>query len=237
MSDVYTFPEDRRPVADLGVSERGLFIARTYGHLFGAIIAFVILEGLFFSTSLPERMIAFLGGGSWRWLIFLGGFMVVGWLASRTAMAATSRASQYLALGAYVVVEALIFVPLLWVADNFAPGAIESAAVITLLGFGGLTAVVFVTRRDFSFLRGILGLAMVVALLIIVGGAIFGLHLGMWFSVAMVAVACGAILYDTSNVLHHYPVEKHVAASLALFASVALLFWYVLLIVIRLQSD
>jgi FtsH-binding integral membrane protein len=44
----------------------------------------------------------------------------------------------------------------------------------------------------------------------------------------MVALAGGAILFDTSNVLHRYPTDRHVAAALALFASVALMFWYVL---------
>jgi FtsH-binding integral membrane protein len=44
----------------------------------------------------------------------------------------------------------------------------------------------------------------------------------------MVALAGGAILYDTSNVLHHYPEDRYVAAALELFASVALMLWYVL---------
>jgi FtsH-binding integral membrane protein len=53
----------------------------------------------------------------------------------------------------------------------------------------------------------------------------------------MIAYAAGAILYNTSNVLHHYRPDQHVAASLALFASVALLFWYVLQLVIALSDD
>ncbi len=38
----------------------------------------------------------------------------------------------------------------------------------------------------------------------------------------MVVFASGYILYDTSNVLHHYRTEQYVAASLALFASVGI---------------
>jgi FtsH-binding integral membrane protein len=64
-----------------------------------------------------------------------------------------------------------------------------------------------------------------------VASIFFGFSLGLLFSVLMVAFAAGFILYDTSNVLHHYRIGQHVAASLALFASVALLFWYVLRIV------
>jgi FtsH-binding integral membrane protein len=154
--------------------------------------------------------------------------MVVSWLARSAAHRAQSQAMQYAALAAYVVGQALIFVPLLWLADQFAPGAIASAAFVTALAFSGLTAVAFITRKDFSFLRGILFWAGIVALVLIVAGTIFGFQLGTYFSVAMVGIAGAAILYDTSNVLHHYPEDRYVAASLELFASVALMLWYVL---------
>ena len=88
--------------------------------------------------------------------------------------------------------------------------------------------VVFLTRKDFSFLRGILMWGGIVALVLIAGGAIFGFNLGTYFSVAMVALAGASILYDTSNVLHHYPEDRYVGAALSLFASVAMMLWYVL---------
>src|SRR5690606_12781739 len=162
------------------------------------------------------------------WLLVLGGFMIVGWLASRTAATATTLSAQYLALSGFVAAEAIIFVPLLYVANAIAPGAIQSAALVTVLGFSALTAVVFVTRKDFSFLGGILWWLGMCALLAIVGSLLFGFALGTYFSVGMVAFAGAAVLYDTSNVLHHYPKDRYVAAALALFASVALMFWYVL---------
>ena len=118
--------------------------------------------------------------------------------------------------------------PLLFIADKYAPGTITSAAAITLIAFAALTMVVFWTRKDFSFLRGILMWGGIVALVLILGGAIFGFQLGTYFSVALVALAGAAILYDTSNVLHHYPEDRYVAAALELFASVALMMWYVL---------
>jgi FtsH-binding integral membrane protein len=235
--EVFSIPDHRTYVADLGVSERALFIKRTYLHLFGAILAFIVFEIALFETSIPDRMAEFLDGGSYRWLLFLGGFMIVGGIFSRTAVAARTPAAAYGALAAYVILEGLIFVPLIWIADFYVPGAIETAAIITLVGFTGLTAVVLVTRKDFSFLRGIIGFGFVLALLAILGGVIFGFHLGMWFSVVMVALAGGSILYSTSNVMRHYPVDRHVSAALELFAAVALLFWYVLQLVMSLQSD
>jgi FtsH-binding integral membrane protein len=63
---------------------------------------------------------------------------------------------------------------------------------------------------------------------VIVGGVLFGFNIGTWFSVAMVGFAGAAILYDTSNILRSFPEDRHVGAALQLFASVALMFWYVL---------
>jgi uncharacterized protein len=213
-------------VGELSEESRAKFVSRTYAHLFGALTAFTLIEVCLFQTGLAETIAKALLGVSW--LVVLGGFVVVSWLASRIAHLAASQAVQYAALSAYVVAEALIFVPLLWIANQVAPGAISSAALVTILAFGGLTAVVFFTRKDFSFLRGLLCWGGVIALTLIVSSVLYGFQLGTWFSVAMVAFAGGAILYDTSNVLHHYAEDRYVAAALELFASVALMLWYVL---------
>ncbi len=208
------------------VNERAQFIVRTYGHLFGAILAFTGFEVLLFKTglALPIARAALAG----NWLLVLGAFMVVSWIATHAAGTASSKLGQYAGLGLYVVAQGLIFVPLLYIAEMKAEGIIASAAGVTLLGFAGLTAVAFVTRKDFSFLRGFIMWGGIVALLAIVGSVIFGLSLGTFFSVAMVGLAGAAILYDTSNILHHYPADRYVGASLHLFASVAMMFWYVL---------
>jgi FtsH-binding integral membrane protein len=172
-----------------------------------------------------------------NWLLILGGFMVVGWIASRVAHRVTSKPLQYLALAGFVLAEAIIFVPLLFVAISYQPAIIESAVGVTLLGVGGLTAVAFVTRKDLSFLRGMLMWGGILALVAIAGGILFGFHLGTWFSVAMIGFAGAAILYDTSNILHHYPEDRHVAAALELFASIALMFWYVLNLFLSLSRN
>jgi FtsH-binding integral membrane protein len=213
-------------VSDLDSQSRGTFVSRTYGHLFGAVTAFMLIEIFLFKTGLAETMAQAMLGVSW--LLVLGGFVVVSWLASHAAHKAASKPAQYAALAGYVVAESIIFVPLLYIADRMAPGAITSAAAVTFVAFAALTAVVFLTGKDFSFLRGILCWGGIVAVILIVAGAIFGFQLGTFFSVGMVALAGAAILYDTSNVLHHYPEDRYVAASLQLFASVALMLWYVL---------
>jgi FtsH-binding integral membrane protein len=167
-----------------------------------------------------------------NWLLILGAFMVVGWLATHVAQTAQSKAVQYVALVGFVVAEAIIFVPLLAIAIQLHPGIVESAVGVTLLGTGGLTAVAFITRKDFSFMRSALMFGGFAALGLAFASVIFGFSLGMIFSYCMIALACGYILYDTSNVLHHYRTEQYVGAALALFASVMLLFWYVLRILL-----
>jgi uncharacterized protein len=214
------------PVIELDDQSRGRFIARTYNHLFAAICAFTLIEIGLFQSGLAATMAKAMLGTSW--LLVLGGFVVVSWLASMAAARSMSMAAQYAALACYVVAEAIIFVPLLYLADASAPGAITSAAIVTFLAFTMLTLVVFITRKDFSFLRGMLMWGGIIAFVLIVAGVIFGFQLGTYFSVGMVALAGASVLYNTSNVLHHYPQDRYVAASLQLFASVALMFWYVL---------
>lgn len=213
-------------VGGLDAGTRGTFISRAYSHLFGSIAAFTLIEIFLFKSGMAEPMARAMLGTSW--LLVLGGFLVVSWLATRAAHTATSKAAQYGALAAFVLAEAIIFVPLLYIANAYAPGAIASAAAVTFLGFTALSLVAFYTRKDFSFLRGILMWGFIVALLLIVAGVIFGFQLGTVFSVAMVGLAGAAILYDTSNILYHYPEDRYVAAALQLFASVALMLWYVL---------
>jgi len=214
------------PVSAIGAEARSRFISRTYNHLFVSILLFVGIEAMLFGSGMAEPIARAML--SVNWLLVLGAFVVVSWLASHAAHRAESLGAQYLALAGFVVAEALIFVPLLFVANYYAPGAISSAALVTLVAFAGLTGIAFWTRRDFSFLGSLLRWAFVIALVAIVGGVVFGWGLGTWFSVGMVGLAGAAILYDTSNVIHRYPEDRYVAAALSLFASVALMFWYVL---------
>lgn len=225
MNDPYARDQIARPV-EVGVSTRAEFLSRTYTHLLGAILLFLAIEVFFFETGMAESIaVALLGV---NWLLVLGGFVVVSWLASAAAASSASVPLQYLALGGFVFAEAVIFVPMLYVANTVAPGAIESAGAMTAIGFVGLTAIAFATRKDFSVLGALLRWGGVVALLAIVGAVVFGFELGTWFSVAMVGFAGAAILYDTSNVLLRFPEDRYVAAALQLFASVALMFWYLL---------
>jgi FtsH-binding integral membrane protein len=199
--------------------------------VFGAILAFVGLEALLLKM-FEGREVQILQaiGGAWP-LVFIG-FMIVSWMAGKWASSDTSVTTQYIGLGLYVVAEVVIFLPMLIIAssERFGGGSavIPTAGFLTLLIFGGLTAVVLLTKKDFSFLGNILWMVSLGVLGLIVVSMFTPLSLGIWFVVGMIVLMSGYILYDTSNILHHYRTTQHVAAALALFASVATLFWYVL---------
>ncbi len=223
-------------VAQASAEQRAAFITKTYLHLLGAIVAFTLLEALWFATPVAQTMLRFVMAGRLAWMLVLGAFIGVGYLADRWALSSTSVGKQYAGLALFTAAESILFLPM--IAAAVVVGAqngenlLSKAALITLMMFTSLTGIVFVTRKDFSFLRGVLALAGIAALGLIVLSLIFGFTLGMFFSYAMIAFACGYILYDTSNVMLRYRTSQHVAAALALFASVMLLFWYVLRIVL-----
>ncbi|MGF1515008.1 MAG: Bax inhibitor-1 family protein [Elainellaceae cyanobacterium] len=224
-------------IAKARPSERAEFIQKTYLHLAGAIGAFIVVEWLLFQTGIAAAMTSFIAGSRFSWLLILGAFSLLGWFSRGLAAKADQVSTQYAGLGLYVVAQALLFAPMLFIAAYFSdPTVIPTAAVLTLLMFAGLTAIAFTTKKDFTFLGGILKIGGFVALGLILCSALFGFTLGLLFSVVMVAFASAAILYDTSKVMHHYSSGQHVAASLELFASVALLFWYILRIVMSLSS-
>ena len=96
MTQSYGSTYDPRPVEALGENARAGFVVRTYNHLFAAIVGFVAVEYVFFTTGLAEVMAQAMLGTNW--LLVLGGFILVSWLATRTAHNAVSLRSQYLAL-------------------------------------------------------------------------------------------------------------------------------------------
>lgn len=219
--------------ADALPAERASFIRKTYLLLAAAILAFIVVEGFLFASGAADMIASVIfGRGAMGWLLVLGLFMGVSFLANRWATSETSKATQYLGLAFFIIAEAVIFVPLIWISTYYSgdTDVLAKAGIVTIGLFLGITATVFITRSDFSFLGPILAIGGFAALGFIVASAIFGFSLGNVFAFIMVAFAGTAILYETSNVLHRFNTNQHVAASLTLFASIALLFWYILTI-------
>ena len=212
--------------------EQATFYRKTYSHVAIALLAFIVVEAILINI-VPPKLIISMVSSPFVWLLILGGFWLGSMLANKWTQA-QDRSTQYRGLGIYVLLEAIIFLPMIYIAMDLSEGLaiISQAGIITLSLFAGLTAVVFLTRVDFSFLRSVLVIGGFVALGLIVAGAIFSFDLGLWFSVAMVALAAGGILYETYNIKNVYSTDQYVAAALQLFSSVMLLFWYVLRILL-----
>jgi FtsH-binding integral membrane protein len=262
------FAQSSRPipgaVATLGVSDRVDFLRKTYAHLGVALIAFAVLTvGIMkFATSFSWSFSKWALQG-WTWLIVIGLFMVVGYIAQRLARSDTSRGLQYLGLGLEVLAWSVLLQPIIWMlmirfgsfttaahAANLASSGVPiidmsgmagqillEAVVITLAIFIGLTLVVFITKKDFSFMRGVLTICTFAALGVILASLLFGFHLGALFCGLMILLMAGYILFQTSMVMKEFPPTAYVAAALMLFSTVATLFWYVLQFLMSMRGN
>lgn len=213
--------------ANASETERAGFIRRTYLHLGGAILAFVGVETLLIQSGIAESFVHLLNGSMWMWLVVMGLFMAVSYVANNWAHSAISREMQYAGLGLFVLAEAIVFMPLIYIALAKAPDVLSHAALLTLMLVGGLTFTAFTTRKNFSFLGPILSMGGWIALGVILTSIVFGFTLGAVFSGIMIVFAAASVLYTTSSIIHEYNTDQHVAASLSLFSSVGLMFWYI----------
>jgi FtsH-binding integral membrane protein len=217
------------PVSSLAVEDRSAFIWKCYAHVIGAILTLIAVETYLFSSGVAGAIVEPMLRSPMAVMI---GFIALSWGAQHMAHRLESTAAQYAAFAGFIVAWAIMFVPMLAMAMIYGQqrgvNIIENAAMVTVAGCVGLIATVMITRKDFSFLRGVLVWGFFIILGLIGFSWAFGWNLGTWFSVGMIGFAGIAVLYDTSNIMHHYPRDKYVAASMALFASIAMMFWYIL---------
>jgi FtsH-binding integral membrane protein len=224
-------PRPRRSMAPTTRAIEGsrtAFIRRTYLHVAGAILAFAGIETALmnipgigqFAQSMTQGM---------TWLLVLGLFMGVAYGADRLARSTASVGLQYLGLGLFVVAEAVIFIPLLYAAASFGDaGVIRTAGLVTMATVCGLTVFTFMTKTNFSWLRGIVVVGSFAAIGTIVAAMLFGFTLGVFFAGLMVLLAASSLLYQTSALMYQWQPNQHVAAALGLFASVMMMFYYIL---------
>ncbi|WP_312344482.1 Bax inhibitor-1/YccA family protein [Chryseobacterium binzhouense] len=216
--------------------EKAEFYKKTYLHVALAIVAFIAVETILLNV-VPAEMIYMMVGQRYSWLLVLGVFWLASFLATKWSLA-QSRSTQYFGLGVYVLLQAIIFLPMMYMAMAYTGGGevIFQAATLTVAMFSGISFIAFTSKKDFSFLRNIIAIGGFIALGLIVAGMIFGFNLGLWFSVGMVILASATILYQTSKLKDAYSTDQYVGASLQLFASIMLLFWYILRILMSRRS-
>ncbi len=229
-------------VADAPAADRAAFFRRTYGLVAIGFAAFAALLAIFFVGFDHKAGIAFaLFSGLFSMIRSLGGWsillvMLAFWGATTVAQSMAfnraSRPAQYAGLGLYVVLEALIFIPLIGYVILSTKGNASSvlvpAGIVTGGMIAGLTALVFMTNLDFSFLRIAIILGSFAVLAIVLVAAIAGLTLGAWFSIAMIVLMATVILYQTSEIKNTLETDQHVAAAFILFSSFVTLLFYVI---------
>ncbi|HBT76970.1 MAG TPA: permease [Planctomycetaceae bacterium] len=233
-----TFEFDRSDAFVISnVEARATFIIKTYLHIFGSIVAFIAMEAVLIASGVGTAFAQLVFGtspivGS---LIMMGLLMGGSWLASGMANS-RSLGMQYAGLTLYTLAETLFFLPFLALYIlHFNQGtAVGLAGGTTFLLFAVLSLIVFLSRKDFSFLRSAIAFGSAAAFLFILiyiacsffmplPGIVF-----LVFAYAMVVLACMIILYQTSNILYHYGEDQYVAAALFVFSAIMLLFWYLL---------
>ncbi len=229
-------------VANASESERAGFIRRTYLHLAGAIVAFALLESLLVMSGVAKSFTQMLSAtGAWSWLVIMVLFMGASYFADKWAHSGISREMQYAGLGLFVVAEAVVFMPIIYKALAFTQATgnnvLLSAGLMTVLLAGGITFTAFTTRKDFSFLRPFITIGFFVALGLIVASILFGFSLGLVFFGAMVLLSGAVMLYQTSQIIHEYHTDQHVGASLGLFSSVGMMFWYIVQFLMSLSGE
>ncbi len=214
------------PVGVQSAEVRTAFMGRVYARLVAGIALFVLIEAYLFASGLAVAITQFVVSTSW--LLILGGFMIVSWLANSVALRATSPTSQWGGYALLVAANALIFAPMLVIAEIQVPGTVAAAGQYAVGGFIILSVIAHRSARDFTWLGASLRWFGVLALAAIVISVVTGASLGTWFSLAMIGLAGAAILYETQVVLRETPPGRETVAAMALFSSLALLFWYVL---------
>ncbi|MDR2513406.1 MAG: Bax inhibitor-1 family protein [Puniceicoccales bacterium] len=220
-------------VAEAPAQARASFYRKAYGLAALAFCAWAGMLALLFASGayVPVCNLIF-GLGSIGWLLVLAVFWGATALAQSLAFTRGEVGKQYLGLGLYALAEALIFTPLIATVAVKTQGdlmqILAPAGVVTLALMVALTATVFMTRVDFSFLKTAVVLGSFAALGAIVCFSIFSFAPGIWFAVAMIALMVAAILWQTWQIKEQCDTDQHVGAAVLIFAGFVTLLWYVI---------
>jgi modulator of FtsH protease len=195
--------------AEVSVSERMSFVRKVYALFFAAILFGIVGAGV--GLSFPPLLRFAFEHPFIMLFAMLGG--VLGAQAVRHV-----RGLNLAVLFAFTALTGVVISPLLYVLGRTNPGSILAAGVLTVGIFGGLTAYVFISKRDFSFLRGMVTVGLVVVVLAaIVNMFVVSSAFGFAIAAASLLLFSGFVLYDTSNIIRHYPTNEYVAGALALY--------------------
>ncbi len=234
---------DAAPAPQIRELNSSRFITLTYINLTCAVALFAVLETLFFklgdgdvvadylcSLDAPNFKLYMLG--------FYGAYIAGIFIANFIQSCSQIRAVKYFSLALHVVLDAAFFVPILAIIQKYWGAAIIYQAIgLTAALFATLSASVFITRKDFSFMRAGLLFAGTALLGLILLHMLFGLNLGAWFTGATIGLLCMYLLYETSKLIYRENDEDDIDSAIELFATFSTLFIYILDCLVRSESN
>ena len=199
-----------RTAAEATVAERMTFIRKVYALFFAATLFAIggVALGLSF-----EPLLGFAFDHPFIMLFaMMGG--VMGAQAVRHV-----PGLNLAALFGFTTLTGVVISPLMYIVGRDNPASIWQAGLLTVGIFGGLTLYVFVSRKDFSFLRGMLFTGLIVLILASLANVLFvgSSALGFAVAAAVLLLFSGYVLYDTSNIIRRYPTNEYVAGALSLY--------------------
>lgn len=199
----------RRTAAEASLTERMSFIRKVYALFFVATLFAIGGAGL--GLSFPPLMMA---AAQHPWIVLI--LMLGGVMGAQAVRHVPGL--NLLALFGFTTLTGVMISPVLYIIGQINPASIIQAGVLTVGIFGGLTAYVFISRRDFSFLRGMVVTGLIVVILAGILNIFIGsTALGFAVAAATLLLFSGFVLYDTSNIIRRYPTNEYVAGALSLY--------------------
>jgi len=196
--------------AQASVEERMGFVRKVYALFFAATLFAV--GGVGVGLMFPPVMMAIIAHPWITFFALLGG--VMGAQAVRLVPGV-----NLLALFAFTAFTGVVISPAIAIYTRMNPASIWQAGLLTVGIFGGLTAYVFASKKDFSFMRGMLTTGLIVVFLAVVLNLFIvgSSALSFGISCAALLLFSGFVLYDTSNIIRRYPTNEYVAGALSLY--------------------
>lgn len=210
-------------VAQAPAEVRMAFIQKTYVLFLAGILACVVMGGVTLNTSLELASRSLWGMPLLAIGLVFGGSLLAG---------AVSRVEglNYVALFGFTALMGFLFAPILRAYESSAPGIVGQAGFLTVMIFGSLTAYVFTTKKDFSFLGGLLFVGLISLLVASLANAFFfkSWNASYWMAWVTAFLFSGFVLYDTSQIIHRYDTQGYCSAALDLFLDFFNLFMAIL---------
>jgi len=238
---MYPYPRTASavPLARASSAARLSFLRKTYGLFFAGILA--AAGGAMTALYTGDPIAVGKGVMVPPLVAFVMQHMIISFVIYIAAFFGLSAVRHkptvnVVALLGFTFVSGLFIAPALFVATLMAKmGAtlssnpVRDAFLLAGAGFGGLTAYALVSRKDFSFLGGMLWMG----LLVLIGASVIGIFVGSQvFHLAIASVGVllfGAyVLYDTSRLLHSDEPITPVDAAISLYLDFLNLFLFLL---------